>query len=224
MRAINLTLAGLALAALSSGVTAQAQTQSDAAMAQAFASGKCSFAPPWEPGRWRLVTPADYSGENWQAWRTQTKQSHPGLARGDFNGDGQPDTAVVGLRDDGKWSVGVIHGSSQPGQCDTNSVSEASPTGMGKPPALVALPKAAKGVVCQQAGLRYPATCVVAASAKPAWKSARPTDAFIQTDEHATAFNGYLYQQWSNHTKPDGSPLMVYGELPIEAQVVPSGR
>ncbi|MFD1709349.1 hypothetical protein FVQ98_07515 [Ottowia sp. GY511] len=212
------------VAALAFGTAAPAAAQPAAAanpMAQAFASGRCSFAPPWEPGRWRLTTPADYAGETWQAFRQQTGATHPGDARGDFNGDGRPDNAVVALRDDGKWMVGVIEGGDT---CETASMAEAGPSGFGHPPALITLPKAAASVACQQAGLRYAATCAVAAGAPAEWRATRPFDAIVQTDEHGTAFSGYLRQHWKNTTRADGSPLMVYGSLPIAADVRPPGK
>ena len=216
---IAVSFAALALGAAAPAAAQPAATTSP--MAQAFASGQCSFAPPWEPGRWRLATPADYAGETWAAFRQQTGAAHPGQARGDFNGDGRPDSAVVALRDDGKWMVGVIEGGDT---CETASISEAAPNGFGHPPALITLPKAAASVACQQAGLRYAATCVVAPSAPAAWRTTRPFDAIVQTDEHGTAFSGALRQHWKDTVRADGSPLMVYGPLPIVADVRPPAK
>lgn len=186
---------------------------------------RCDFSTSWERGRWRLIRSADYQGESWDAWRKQTGQSHPGRAVGDFDGDGVPDVATVVVRDDGAWMLGVVFGQAgKSGACKTHQISQNRPEHANQWPAVLTFAKAASSVKCHHAGLVYHAACSVAADEAPQMVHRRPYDAIVSTNESATSFSGYLWQQWDSSTRADGSPLMVMGELPLKAEVLPPQR
>jgi hypothetical protein len=175
----------------------------------------CGIVPEFEKDQWREAEGRDFSSDAWSSIRKVTDLTKPWQAQGDFNGDGLVDLAKVVVRKaDGRWMVGVEFGSDARTPCSRFQI--ASDTILDQAlriPGVITIPRGAEQVACGQMADLVPNYCRV-----PADSPLRTStfDGLLMVNDDWTMVSGYLWGQFEDRLKSDGTKMMAFNSVAID--------
>ncbi len=168
----------------------------------------CSIVLDVQRDLWRDADISDYQTSGWKAWMAQTKSPTPWRVTGDFDGDGLEDVAKVVIRKaDNVWMMGVEFGFKNKSECRRQQIASNSIAPNARLVGLLKIPKNNAKFVCHHISETYPANCIVPDEGLLARREA---DAFMTTDDIPTRTDGYVWEQYRDYTKDDGTPQMAF--------------
>ncbi|MGL4231990.1 MAG: hypothetical protein ACRCWJ_11565 [Casimicrobium sp.] len=195
-----------------------AQTPKPPSLIDLITDKGCGIVPEVEKDNWRDANGSDYQSDEWKQWLAQTKASAPWRTEGDFDGDGLTDVAKVVIRkSDNAWMMGVEFGYKNKSECRRFQIASNSTKPKYALPAVLTIRRDQSSIVCAPFGKSTPLNCSIDGDFA---KTKRDRDVIVMSDATPTYVNGFVWQQWQNKTRNDGSPWMIFGSTTIETGTI----